>query len=169
MTNITRCLLAGNMFLMARKTLIIENTISIMTLVAKGIGTGTFASTILFQILPLKQVWIIGTMRPIRPGSTGIRPIVIIMAIGAFDDSAGSQSVDQARYIGIAADTHHRMIGRLSGIEFQPQIGFSEHTWGGRRRFTVAIGMTPKTKLVFAGDRFHLRAGPADAPGDAAP
>ena len=99
-------------------------------------------------------------MRSGRAISSGTRPLVIVMAIGAINDAAFVEGIDKAWNIRILARGYNRVVGRIRWIKLQSRVGLRKQS--GNQRFTSINTVPVATKTYFVEVGYRINDIPID-------
>lgn len=125
------CLLVHNMEPMSAflplavecaETLIAQDTIAAVALIAKRIIRKALTDVIGRDQLPFQQRRVCRTVRPGRSRAAGTRALVVVVAIGAFDHRGNGVGREKTWNLGIFPNSDDRMIGAVGRAECHAHV-----------------------------------------------
>ena len=125
------------------KTLVAEQSIAIMTFVAKRVARQILGGTVIEDQLPFQNRGVKRAVRPIGAVPTSGGTLVAVMTIGAVNPARRCPGRQQARHIGIFTGTLDRMKRHIGSLKFEPRIGLDELAVHLGASAIDAIRMTP--------------------------
>lgn len=140
------------------KTLIAQNAVAVMTLIAERITADAFRSAIRQQQLTLQNRRVNRAMRSVRPGTAPLRPLIIIMTVRAINPARRRQRRNQAGDICVLPDRFNRVIRDIRGIKLIPFVGLNNLPVHMCRATPDTVRVTAETKFVLGIERIHNRA-----------
>jgi len=154
---------AANMLVVFPKTLVIQDAVLAVAVVAELVGTGAVLRVVGDLVAVDENRLERRAVGPFRSRTAGALCRIRIVAIAAGNDRLLRQRWDEARHVAVGPRRSERMERRVGRLNLQADVGLLVLPLRAGRRFIRAVAVAAQANLVGIDSRIDLDAGEIDA------